>query len=130
MFNFFKSEKSNDGNRALVAILKNGNVIIKDPKSNSTVRNILYGSTKGKPVNCQVSPDSQLVVATTDKGLVCISEIKSGSMIKEWGNTYKFGNGAKAISATWIDNETLIVATDKSTTYKLKYKSGITTKIS
>ena len=127
MFNLFKSG-SKDKTVALVAVVNGAQVSIKTTQ-NGFVRIIGYGN-HGKPLNCQVSPDFKSVVATTDKGIICLSDINVGGIRRTFGTTAMFGPGAKAVSASWIDNERVLVNTDKGTAYELKVTTGATRKIS
>lgn len=126
MFGFFKS--SSDKSQTLFAVVKNGQVTIKT-STNVVIRAIGYGMN-GKAVNCQVSPDSKHVVATTDKGYVCISDIAVGGIKRAFGTTTFGQAGGKAINATWSDDETLLVNTDKGYAFSLKIKTGSTRKMS
>ena len=127
MFNLFKSE-SQDKPVALVAVIKGSQVNIKTTK-NGFIRAISYGNF-GNPINCQVSPDFKLVIAATDKGIICLSETNVGGIRRTFGTTSMFGPGAKAISASWINNEKVLVNTNKGTNYELNVKTGGTKKIS
>lgn len=120
MFNFFKSD-SDKKTRSLIAVVKCSQVQIKTT-NNGFIRAIGYGQC-GNPRNCQVSPDFKYVVATTDKGYICISETAVGG-IKRTFNKGSFGTGGYPISASWIDNETVLVNTDKGNTYSIKIATG------
>ncbi|MBD5303138.1 MAG: hypothetical protein HDS18_00080 [Bacteroides sp.] len=127
MFNLFKSD-SQDKEVALVALINGSQVNIKSTK-NVFISSIGYGNF-GKPTNCQVSPDFKLVIATTDKGIICLSETNVGGIRRTFGTTTMFGSGAKAISASWINNEKVLVNTNKGTNYELNVRTGGTKKIS
>lgn len=127
MFNLFKSD-SQDKAVALVAVIKGAQVNIKTTK-NGFIRAIGYGNF-GKPINCQVSPDFKLVIATTDKGIICLSDTNVGGIRRTFGTTSMFGPGAKAISASWINNEKVLVNTDKGTSFELNIKTAGTRKLS
>lgn len=128
MFNFFSS-KSNNTAQQLVAVVKGSQVAIKTVPTNHIKKTIGYGSN-GKPLNCQVSPDLKLVVCTTDKGIVCISEIAVGGIKRTFGHTAQFGSGAQAINASWIDNKTILVNTNKGSAYQVEINTGASRKIS
>lgn len=125
MFNFFKTD-SNNKPKALVAVVKDSQVIIKTT-TGGTIRAIGYGMN-GKAINCQISPDFKYVVATTDKGYICISETAVGG-VKRTFSKGSFGTGGNPISASWIDNETILVNTDKGNTYSIKIATGAVRKL-
>lgn len=126
MFNFFKTDSDNKP-KALVAVVKDSQVIIKTTTGGS-LRAIGYGMS-GTVLNCQISPDFKHVVATTDKGVVCISDPMQGGTKRTFGTTTFGQPNGKAVSASWIDNETLLVNTDKGHTFSLKIKTGSTRKL-
>lgn len=124
MFNLFSSKP--DSSQPLVAIVNRSQVVLKKAKGGTTIRSISYGGVYGKPVSCQVSPDNKHVVVVTDNGKVCISDTDKSNVQRDYGGPKlsHFGVGALVVGATWMDNENVIVTTNKGRVFQLNIKNG------
>ena len=123
MFSIFKSQS--DSAQPLIAVVTGKQVHLRKLNSKSAIKTYSYGGVNGYPISCQVSPDNVHVVAVTDNGHICISKTSSSGIFSTFGGNKcsTFGVGAIPTSASWIDNENLLVSTNKGRSFQFNIKT-------